>query len=542
MKLDEGGRGAEEFARKDWAGAFAVLVETNGPGGLDAVESARLGVVADLLGDAEESRRAWERAHQLFLAADDPASAVYCVFWLCHGLMHSGEFAQAGGWLARAHRIVEESGVDGPERGYIQIPRGLQLLGEGDPKAAGLIFDEVRALGRRVRDADLHTLGSLGYGRSLINRGDIPEGLTTLDEAMVAVTAGEVSPTVAGIVYCAVVEACEEVFDFRRASEWTDALTRWCEAQPGLVSFRGECHVYRSHLLELRGEWSAGLEAAEEAERRLSGPPMHPALGNAFYRKGELLRLRGSVSDAEEAYRRAEECGRRPEPGRALLRLQQGRLDAAANSIRHSLDEASADPDRAPLLDAAVEIFVAIRDSASAQRASAELQVVAVRLGSPWLRAAAARGSALVSLLEENPHGALHSLGIAVGEFHNCGARYETARTRLYLARAARLAGDRDAAASHAAVARRTFDELGAVPSPVWESGAARPKGDASALTARELEVLRLVSRGLTNRAIASSLTISEKTAANHVANVLGKLGLSSRAAATAFAYENELL
>lgn len=537
------GVGAEAFARGAWPEAHAALRAAARDSQLDAPDLERLGTVAQLLGHDEECSRAWAEAHRAFLRTGDPAPAARCAFWLAMGFMERGEMAHAGGWLSRAQRILDEAGLDCPERGYLRIPQGLQLLDEGDPGAARELFDDVRALGRRFGDTDLVTLGCLGSGQALIRRGDVSDGAARLDEAMVSVLSNEVSPLVAGTVYCAVVEACHEMFDLRRAREWTDALTRWCDDQPGLVPFKGQCQVYRAEVMQLHGEWQDALQAALDAERRLSGPPTHPAVGAAYYRQGEIHRLRGALAEADEAFRRAEDWAYQPEPGRALLRLAQGRADAAANAIRQALVEAPDEVSRAPLLIAAVTIFAAVGDPAAARGAAGGLARLAATFKAPMLKAAATQAEGIVALAAGDAALALSRLRAALLAWQSLGAPYETARVRTLLAETARLLGDPETAATQLEAAQRTFRELGA-------AGELRHAGSAGAthddnpdgLTPREAEVLRLVARGLTNRAIAASLTISEKTVAHHVGNILAKIGQSSRAAATAYAYEHRLV
>jgi DNA-binding CsgD family transcriptional regulator len=358
---------------------------------------------------------------------------------------------------------------------------------------------------------------------------------------MVAVLADDVSPVVSGIVYCAVIEACREVFDFGRCQEWTEALSRWCESQPDLVPFRGRCQVYRSEVMQLHGDWRMAFEAAGEAERRLSGPPRHPAIGTAFYQQAELHRLKGAFTDAEDAYRRSEESGRNPEPGRALLRLAQGRRDASATAIRHALNETASGPARTHLLAAAVQILCSTSEAAEAGGLADELAAIAAELGSDWLQAKAENAHGLVALTLGDPVVAASHLRTALELWQRLSHPYELARTRALFASAAGATGDVETANTQRRVAGETFTRLGAMVDlrELGEADEATTLGDG--LTPREVEVLRLVATGMTNRAIAANLTISEKTVAHHVGNILGKLALSSRAAATAYAYEHGL-
>ena len=166
-----------------------------------------------------------------------------------------------------------------------------------------------------VGELDLSTLGRLGLGNALIQLGRVVDGMSVLDQAMLAVTSGDVSPVVSGIVYCAVIEACHEIFDLRRAQEWTTALTRWCDAQPDLVPFRGQCLVHRAELMRMHGAWDDAIDEVQRACALLSEPPGQPAVGTAWYEQAELHRLRGDFAEAEEAYRLAHQCGTRAATG-----------------------------------------------------------------------------------------------------------------------------------------------------------------------------------------------------------------------------------
>jgi DNA-binding CsgD family transcriptional regulator len=533
--------GADAFARRDWQSAYEALQDSKALAPLGAADLERLAVVAQLLGFDEESDRAREQAHRAYLDADDAPSAARCAFWLGMSSMDRGQMAHAGGWFGRARSILDEDGSDCAERGFVLLPQALQLLESGEAQEARRIFLDVQATARKFAHTDLLTLGRLGNGQALTRIGEIAEGTAQLDEAMISVLAGEVSPVVAGIVYCTVIEVCQAVFDLRRAQEWTEALTRWSEEQPGLASFGGKCQVYRSQLMQLHGDWDGALQAAQEAERRLSGPPANPAVGSAYYQQGELHRLRGALADADEAFRRAEEWGYRPEPGRALLRLGQGRTAAAATAISHALNETHVQRSRASLLPAAVEIFATTGDAEGCQEATTELARLAASVSSPWLDAAVSLAEGRASLAFGEPAAAAHELRSALAAWQSLDAPYEVARTRVLLAEASRAVGDIDTAETQAEAAYKEFEGLGVRPAASLLQGQ-RAEGGTEGLTPREVEVLRLLARGMTNRAIANSLTISEKTVGNHVGNILGKLGLSSRSAATAYAYEHGLV
>jgi ATP/maltotriose-dependent transcriptional regulator MalT len=533
----------EAYGQRRWAEAYAHLAAADRQGPLEAEALDRLGTVAYLTGATEAAADAWERAHHEYLRAGAVPPAVRCAFWLGIVLVLRGQHARAGGWLQRAHRALAEAGLDCVERGYLRLPAGLQALHE-DPAAAYAIFQEVSTVADRFGDPDLQALSRLGQGQALAAAGDAGRAMAVLDEAMVAVTSGEVSPIAAGIIYCTVILVCRDVFDMRRAQEWTVALSRWCASQPDLKPYRGQCLVHRSELMQLRGDWSDALDEVRRACAHLSDPPGDPVLGMAFYQQAELLRLRGELGAAEEAYRQASECGRAAQPGLALLRLAQGRVEDALAAVRRVVGEAEGAVERSRVLAAYVEIALAAGEVDVARQATDELDRIAAGFDSPYLRAVVgyARGMVLLAGGEAVAAGsALRRCWLAWQELD---APYEVARVRLAIARTCRQLGDGDSAELELAAARRVFTQLGAEPAlaQVRElTGPGQPPA-AGGLTPRELEVLRLVATGASNREIADTLVISEKTVARHLANIFAKLDVSSRSAATAYAYRRDLM
>ena len=543
--------GRDSYERCEWADAYAQLsaVDTGSP--LKPEDLERLATAAYLAGHDQESADIWTRAHQARLQVDEPERAVRCAFWLGFGLILRGDVAQGSGWMARARSLVEERQLDCVEGGYLLVPAALMAMGGGDHATAHDLFVEAGSSGRRFGDADLEALGRLGCGQALLRMGRTAEGLGLFDLAMVSVTAGELSPVVAGIVYCAVIDECQQALDVRRAQEWTEALNRWCDSQPGLVAYRGQCLVHRSQVMQLHGAWREALEEARRARERLTEPP-HPAIGMAHYQLGELHRLRGELADAEEAYRRANEGGQPPQPGLALLRLAQGRTDAAIAAIERAVDEAPDHVTRARMLPAAVEIMLADGRIDDARSTADELARLAAGVGAPYLHAAAAHSGGAVRLAEGEPKAALEALREAWRKWQDLQAPYEAAQARILIAVACRTVADHDSAELECDAARRAFDELGAAPAlarleelfGAAGNGGGRGPGRHPGLevTSRELEVLRLVAGGRTNREIAEELVISEKTVERHLSNIFTKLGVSNRAAATAYAYDHNLV
>jgi ATP/maltotriose-dependent transcriptional regulator MalT len=535
-------RGRECFGRRAWADAVAELSAADREAPLEPEDLERLATAAYLVGRDEDSVEVWERAHQELLGAGDVLRAARCAGWLVFVLLNGGEFARAGGWLARARRLLDGE-RDCAEQGHLLLPVAFQRAVEGDWPSAYAISGQAAEIGARFADIDLVALARNIQGRALIGQGKTVEGMTLLDEVMVAVMADEVSEIVAGSVYCSVIEACQEAFDLRRAQQWTAALTHWCDSQPDLVPFSGHCLVHRAEIMQLHGAWADALDAAQGACERLLLRPQ-PAVGAAFYQQAELHRLCGEFAQAEEAYRQASRWGREPQPGLARLRLAQGQVDAAAAAIRRVVDEAEDRVPRSRLLPAVVEIMFAAGDVHAARAAADELSEMADELDAPLLRALAMHAEGTVLLLEGNARAALGALRHAWTAWQELEVPYEAARARVLIGLACRERGDEDGAEMELDAARWAFGQLGAVPDLARAQSLSRqaaPKA-AGGLTARELEVLRLVATGKTNRSIAADLILSEKTVARHVSNIFTKLGLSSRAAATAYAYEHDLV
>jgi DNA-binding CsgD family transcriptional regulator/tetratricopeptide (TPR) repeat protein len=534
-------RGRESFRRQAWADAYAQMSAADRDAPLQVADLEMLAAAASLAGDDPASADAWIRAHQEYMRAGNPARAVRCAFWLVLGLMLRGELAPAAGWLARGQRLAGD--VQGrAEEGCLLLGDAVQLMFAGDAEGANALYSRAAEIGVRFGDPDVTAMARLGEGQTAIMLGRTADGLTLLDEAMVAVTADEASATMTGLVYCAVIETCQEIFDVRRAREWTTALSRWCESQPGLVPYRGQCLVHRAEILELQGDWPDAIDEAQRACERLAEPP-HPALGRAFYRRGELQRLRGEYDAADQSYREASRHGQSPHPGLALLRYAQGQIDSAATAIRQALSEAQDRISRSRLLGASVEIALAANNVHAARTAADELARTAAEFGAPLLDALSDHAHGAVLLAEGDAVAALEPLRRACTRLQELDAPYDVARVRVNIGLSYRGLDDIDMAEMELDAARAAFERLGAAPdlARVEELTGTAAHETAGGLTPREVEVLRLVATGKTNRAIADELFLSEKTVARHVSNIFTKLGVSSRSAATAYAYQHDL-
>ncbi|WP_163541536.1 response regulator transcription factor [Occultella kanbiaonis] len=537
------------FQRRAWAGALRALRQADDAAPLESADLDRLAKSAYLSGHEPESIAAFTSAFQLDVDSD-PRAAARSAFWLGFVLTQAGRWSEAGAWLERGSAVLDRAGLDGPERGLLLVPLGLQRSFAGDGEGSARLFARALDLGREHRDPDLLALARLGTGRAALMPGmattaEAVAAVSYLDEVMVAVTAGEVTEMIAGLAYCAVIDACRILLDVRRAQEWTAALTRWCEDQPELVPYRGQCLVHRAQVLQLHGAWADAAVQARLARERLSDPPGQAAAGDAWYQEGELHRLGGDWASAEEDYRRANTFGRQPQPGHALLLLASGHGAAAAGTIARILDE-TVDPFARPLLLAAqVTIARELGDAAAVRSAADELVSLSGRRPCQYLAALAGHAVGAAALAEGDAAGALPPLRAALSVWASLDAPYEQAGTRELIGLACHVLADDAGAALELGSAEETFTRLGAGPDAARVGTLLRPEPpqpSSHPLSVREIEVLKLISAGHTNRAIATALHLSEKTVARHVGNILTKLDLPSRSAATAWAYEHGVI
>jgi DNA-binding NarL/FixJ family response regulator len=535
MRAVENARAACDENR--WGDAWRLL--SNMPAAaLDVDDLDRLATAAYLTGRDEEGFGHWVTAHQRCASTGAVHRAAHFGAKLAQALGFKGDLGRCRGWVDRTARLLDDAGIDCVEQGYLDYGLGMLAIFEaGDIAGAHARFVSAGKVGARFAHHELVTLARVGEGRMLIYLRDVSEGMALLDEAMVSIEAGELSALATGDAYCTVIDACAELFDLGRCRAWTESFARWCDTQQELVLYRGHCYLHRAEILGLLGWYSEALAEARHACDRLADPVMPTVLGAACALEGDLLRLAGDLDGSDAACRRAIEFGHDPQPVLALLRLAQGRHDVADAMIRRVLGETGDPISRARLLGPYVEVVLAAGDTNAARTGADELRGVATELGTSLLRAHAARAVGAVLLAEGDANAALVELRRAFNDYNMHGVRYDAARTRLLLAEACDALGDHDAARIEASAARTTLKSLGG------DRGAITDRGSPPhSLTVRELEVLRLLARGKTNRVIAQELIVSERTVASHVSHIFTKLDVTSRSAATAYAYEHDLV
>jgi len=526
---------------RNWALAHQAFAEADRVAQLPVEDLERMASVAYLVGEDDQHGALLERAHAAHRERGNDVAAARCAFWIALMQLFRGEAGHAAGWLARAQRLLGER--DCVEQGYLMLPAAERQLRQDQARAAITTATRAAAIGDRFGDRDLVALAQHLHGRALLHQGRMERGLTQLDEVMVAVTTGELSPIVTGLLYCSVIDACQRAWALDRSGEWTSALAQWCDAQPGLVAFTSACLVRRSEILQLRGAWPEALREAQRACERVAHLAERRPPAAALYQQAEVHRLRGNFDEAEAIYGNASAGGWDPQPGLALMRLAQGRTDAAVQAITRALAAAAGPAERSRLLPAQVEILLAAGDIPASRQAVKELEEIASAFGAPALDTLATHLRGQVQLAEGRAITAVASLRRAWQAWDALGACWLAARARTLIGQACTALGDHDGAALEFRAAREMFERLGAAPDIERLDALTREQdtGAGHPLSARELEVIRLLASGKTNRAIASQLAISDRTVARHVSNIFTKLGISTRAAAAAWAWQHGL-
>ena len=539
--LDDLTQARADYERRDWAAALDTWSEVD-LADLDLDDLRASARSAALLSRPDEAVERYQRAFRLCLDNGDPAAAIQCAFNVAMILGTNDEPAMAAGWTSRAERLLDEVGPDSAGAGYVTFLHMYRDLGAGDFESALGQADAAADLGRRHGEHDLTAIGLCAGGRIRIYSGRAAEGLARFDEAMAAVAAGEVSPEVFGNVYCIAIEGCQDIGAFDRVAEWTSALNRWCAAQPGLVAFTGQCSIHRGQVMRQRGAWDDALEEFSRAADRYRLAHTLAAIGLAEGERGDVFRLRGEYAEAEASYQRAGEHGFDAQPGLALLWLARGSLDAAAAATRRLVAETVDLVGRCRVLPAAVDVLLAVDAIEEARSVAALLDEVASNAGSSAMLALSAYASGAVELASGDAAGALPYLRKARQLWARVESPYEVARVRLLTGRALRAVGDEASARQELEASRDAFVALGARPLAEEAASLLEPARLPAGLTAREVEVLRLVASGRSNPQIAADLTLSEKTVARHLSNIFGKLDVASRTAAAAYAYEHGLV
>jgi DNA-binding CsgD family transcriptional regulator/tetratricopeptide (TPR) repeat protein len=484
------------------------------------------------------------RAFDAYSNSGAALPAARTAFWTGLTLMFRGEHGRGGGWLARAGHLVKDEGNDCAEAGYLLLPRVEMSFAAGDNNAALDIAASALKVGERHDDEDLSVLARHLVGRAYLALGDLHQGLSALDETMVSITEGRSSPIVTGLIYCSVIEACQRYQIVRRASEWTEALSSWCKKQPELVAFTGRCLIHRSEILLFDGRWSEAAVEADAAIRRLAeGPSTHHA-GPAHYQQGELHRLRGEYEAADESFQAASSLGFDPQPGLALMRLKQGAGRSASAAIRRALAAADGQTKRMRLLGAAFEIALAIGDREEARAFCDETRAIGEAHPSDAIAASLAEMRGDLAAADKDFEDAVNLYSKSARLWRELACPYRLARVRLRAARTSAALGDVEGALAEARAASQAFASLGAGPGQQDAELFIRKhtQGDKAILTRRQIEVLRLVARGLTNREIAECLGLSDRTVDRHVSDILNRIDAPTRAAAAAFAVGSGLV
>lgn len=523
-----------------WADAYASFRDLD-PSGFAPQDWERFADAAWWLGRIDESITARQKAYTGFVAAAEERRAGWMAGRLCIDHFLRDEQAIGSGWLARAQRHAKEL-PDCVEVGFIALLEASVLQWSGDPASATVHAERATEIGRQFGDRDLLAMAIHVQGLILIDEGSVVEGVALLDEAMTSVVAREVNDYYTGAIYCGVISACLDIADVRRASEWGEAARSWAESISPESPYPGMCRINRAQIASLRGAWSeAEAEAARALEELMVFSPSVAA--QALYEMGDVRRRRGDLGGAEDAFERAHELGFEPQPGLALLRLTQGKVDAAMAALRAAVMGAAGNGlRRARLQWALAEAALAAGDVDTANAAADELDAIAEGSNALVLAAYATTVRGSVQLAGSDLPGALVSLRRACTVWQELRLPYEAATARMVYGLALRAVGDEDDARLELRAALAAFERLGAAGDAAKVSDllgglTGLPRG----LTAREAEVLRLVAAGKTNRDIAVELVISEHTVARHLQNMFTKLGVTSRAGATAFAYEHDL-
>lgn len=541
-------RGREAMSRGDWLEARdhfeRAVAQKESPDSLEG-----LGEAAWWQNDAPSVIEVRERAYRLYLDREDKLAAGRVASALAMDyVLFRGEEAVSNGWLQRAHRMLDDIGPT-PEAGLLALTEGLFAIEfRNDTQEARRFASQGREVGRELGIPDIEMTGLALEGLCLVSEGAVDEGMRKLDEATVAATGGEMQdPRAIGFTCCYLMMGCERVRDYDRAAQWCQRIKEFC-SRTGLQVLLSFCRAHYADVFTAKGRWR---EAEEEIVPAIEGMRAHhPGIvAEGITRLAELRMRQGRLNEAEEMFA-ACEFHWRGQLGLASVTLERedhlAALDRADRYLRRVPSENRTR--RVAGLEVVVRAGTALGDLDRAQSASAEIRALAEAVGTPPLRAAADTAEGCILAAAGQHDLARRHLEDAVDGYGRAGTPFEAMQARIDLARSLRALNRTDEAAVEARVALEVSRQMGAALhferiEAFLEhlEGRAVPV-EASPLTDRELEILRLVASGRTNRAIAEELVISEKTVGRHVSNIFAKLDISTRAAATAYAYEHGLV
>lgn len=526
------------YADQDWSRARSSFEAADEQGQLSGHDLQTFATTMYMLGEVDSMLGLVERSHRTHLDAGAAEAAARSAVWLAANYAAYGKTGPAMGWLKRGEELLGDG--ESVVTGWMAIAGAARHERAGNFERVIAAAERAAAMGRRFGDADLVAMARQLHGRALLKLDRVFEGLEILDAVMVAVVGGELSPQITGIVYCSVIDGCFEVQEIRRGRDWTAALSAWCDSQDDLVAFTDQCFAHRAEIRRYEGLWDQALAEAAQSHRRHARGLI---AAQAFYQQGEVHRLRGEYDLAEASYRSVSDKGSDPQPGLALLRLATGDTVAAVAGIKRAVAEAKGRFEQGRLLPALIEIMLVAGDRSEAEAAVADLAAIAEITGIDVHRAGSSTAQGRWLLASEDPTGAATALRTAQELWIDLGMPYETARTKALLSVALEGMGDADTAQMEREAAIAMLSELGAAEVGELRSVASPPSdGNSHGLTGREMEVLRLMATGLTNKLIADELFISERTIDRHLSNIFTKLGVSSRTAAAAFAFQHDLL
>jgi len=451
------------YARRAWGAAADAFARADADDPLAAADLLKWGTAAMWSDRHSVCIAVWERAYACSVRDGDAVGEAEAAIGLAVSGMVRQNFAVVGGWAATAKRALGTLDDITVVHADLAALEAIAAAADGDPDRALGSARVARETGAGTHNADAQALGTVMEGFACTRLGRVEEGFALLDEAMTFAGSHELGPLATGLVYCRTIVACIGLWDFRRASEWTEEVER--REAKGEHGLAGDCLTHRAALRFVRGEWD---EAERDAEAACTAAQLFDLnhVAEAIYSIGEIKLRRGEFEAAELRFRQAAEMAHPAQPGLSLLSMARGDTEAAAASIGAALGGVPAgDPlVRAALLPAHVSIAIAAGDVETAGMCATELDGVAERFGTPALRAAAAAAAGAVELSRAQPTRALASWRAASKVWAEVGAPYESARARVGVAQALTALGDRAGAAIELEVASATFSRLGAQP------------------------------------------------------------------------------